>query len=62
MLYAECTGAFVPVDTNSGWFVVWTVRGDLIDFVVSAQTTGWVGIGFSLDSLMVSIFHAFTIL
>ena len=35
------------------WSVVWNVRGDTIDFVVSAVTTGWVAIGFSEDIFMV---------
>ena len=30
-----------------------SVQGDIISFTVSAPTTGWVGIGFSLDQSMV---------
>ena len=35
----------------------WTVRGDMISFEVTAVTTGWVGIGFSLDQKMVSVYR-----
>ena len=60
-LYTECTG-FFAADSNSGWFAQWTVRGDMIDFVVSALTTGWVGIGFSTNNIMVSRLHAHTVM
>lgn len=53
MLHTGCRGSYAASDSNSGWFVRWTVRGDLIDFVITAQTFGWVGIGFSADTAMV---------
>ena len=57
MLYAECTGERSAPGANAqDWSVQWTVRGDMIDFVVSATTSGWVAIGFSLDTVMVSSF------
>ena len=52
----ECTGYFSPFTDDSPWAVEWTVRGDMIDFVVYAHDFGWVGIGFSDDPLMVSIY------
>ena len=39
--------------SNGVYNVTYTVSGDNITFVLQAQTTGWVGIGFSLDRLMV---------
>ena len=32
----------------------WRTRGDRIEFNITAQTQGWVGIGFSTDNRMVS--------
>ena len=56
VLYTEeCTGNFSPFADDSPWVVEWTVRGDMIDFVIYANDFGWVGIGFSDDPLMVSI-------
>ena len=41
----------------------WTVRGDDISFEIRARTTGWAGIGFSSDQMMVmdnnSIFNIY---
>ena len=39
------------------WNVDWTVSDDsqYVSFVVSAETNGWVAIGFSLDQAMVSL-------
>ena len=54
VLCTECTGSYTPAESSRSWAVQWTVRGDLIDFVVSADATGWVGIGFSENSEMVS--------
>ena len=39
--------------SNGAYKVTYTVSGDSITFVLQAQTTGWVGIGFSLDQRMV---------
>lgn len=64
--YTECSGFYAPLDSNSGWSVFWIVRGDMIDFVVSAATMGWVGIGFSetpgMVSTYVSMMHTLTLL
>ena len=57
VLYTECSGAYFQSDSASRWTMQWNVRGDMIDFVVSAVTTGWVGIGFSEDAQMVSNLH-----
>ena len=54
VLYTECTGSYDATGNDPNWSVQWTVRGDIIDFSVSAQTTGWVGIGFSANTGMVS--------
>ena len=40
--------------SNGAYNVAYSVRGDTITFALQAMTTGWVGIGFSLDQLMVS--------
>ena len=46
---AQCTGSM-----SSGVYnVSWTVSGGNVDFTVFADTTGWVGVGFSLTSNMV---------
>ena len=46
---AQCTGS-----KSSGVYnVSWTVSGGNVDFTVFADTTGWVGVGFSLTSNMV---------
>ena len=51
-LYTECTGSYIP-SGDLDWSLQWSVRGDMIDFVVSAMTTGWVAIGFSDNTQMV---------
>ena len=62
-IYIDCMGSYSASGNDPDWSVQWTVRGDMIDFVVSAQTTGWVGIGFSGDRQMVVTFiDVFTIL
>ena len=53
-ILVQCSGS-IDVGTLQA---NWTVQGDSVEFIVSAQTTGWVGIGFSNDQLMVSI-HIF---
>ena len=46
---AQCTGSM-----SSGVYeVLWAVSGGNVDFTVSADTTGWVGVGFSLTPSMV---------
>jgi hypothetical protein len=45
---ASCAGSW----KTAGYTAEWTVRGDMISFEVTAVTTGWVGIGFSLDRKM----------
>ena len=40
--------------SNGEYYVAYSVSGDTITFTLQAMTTGWVGIGFSLDQLMVS--------
>ena len=45
----------------AGYTAEWTVRGDMISFEVTAVTTGWVGIGFSLDRKMVSVYIPYNI-
>ena len=39
--------------TDIYFFAQWTVSGDTLSFRVSANTDGWIGIGFSVDELMV---------
>ena len=51
--YIDCTGSYNVSRNALDLSIRWTVRGDMIDFVVSAQTTGWLGIGFSEDPQMV---------
>ena len=52
LFVAACSGTFgVAGGSYNG---SWRVEGDEIIFTVAAQTTGWVGIGFSLDQRMVS--------
>ena len=46
---AQCTGSL----SNSSYEVSWAVSGGNVDFTVSADTTGWVGVGFSLTPSMV---------
>ena len=61
-VYPWCVGTSVHAVSCSGTFEVaggaysgsWSVEGDDIIFTAAAQTTGWVGIGFSLDRVMVS--------
>ena len=48
----ECSGT--RSSSNGVYSMTYAVNGDTIRFTVQAQTTGWVGIGFSLDQLMVS--------
>ena len=36
--------------------VSWSTEGEVASFNLSATTTGWVGIGFSRDRLMVSVY------
>ena len=58
----RCVGTSVHAVSCSGTFGVaggaysgsWSVVRDEVIFTVAARTTGWVGIGFSLDQLMVS--------
>lgn len=38
---------------NGEYSVNWRTRGDRVEFRLSAQTEGWVGIGFSANSLKV---------
>ena len=47
----SCLG--VRSSSNGAYNVTYEVRGDNITFLLQARTTGWVGIGFSLDQLMV---------
>lgn len=57
LLYTGCTGSYVASASGAlDWSVQWNVRGDEIDFVVSAVTMGWVAIGFSEDTLMVTTY------
>ena len=58
----ECTGSYNATGNDPNWSVQWTVREDMIDFNVSALTTGWVGIGFSENDLMVSTLFVDTFL
>ena len=43
--------------SNGVYSMTYAVNGNAIRFTVQALTTGWVGIGFSLDQLMVSNFR-----
>ena len=53
----QCSGSInVGCDPVCDYQATWTVEGNNVRFTVSAQTTGWVGIGFSDDQLMVSVY------
>ena len=57
---AACTSGFNTSCNAQGvckYKATWTVRGDFVDFTVSAQVeeAQWVGIGFSEDTLMVRL-------
>jgi len=53
----QCSGSIdVGCDPVCDYQATWTVEGNNVRFTVSAQTTGWVGIGFSNDQLMVSVY------
>ena len=60
-IYIECVGSYNTYGHYPVWSVQWTVRGDMIDFVVSAETTGWVGIGFSGDRQMVVTLYIYSV-
>ena len=51
-----CSG--LRSSSNGAYNVTYAVSGDNIIFTLQAMTTGWVGIGFSLDQFMVS--HLYT--
>lgn len=42
----------VVLDPQKRIVLSWKVTGDMIDFEVAAQTSGWVGIGFSPNGAM----------
>ena len=46
---AQCTGSML----SGVYEVSWAVSGGNVNFTVSADTTGWVGVGFSLTPNMV---------
>lgn len=52
----DCTGSFAAPGTRGGvnWNAMWTVSADsrYVTFTVTAQTSGWVAIGFSLNQAM----------
>ena len=48
-----CTGIR---SSRLGYTANWTVRGDVVYFQVSANTPGWVGIGFSHNRFMVPMY------
>ena len=54
--FAECSHrVLVRLQDSDIYFLArWTVSGDSLSFRVSANTDGWIGIGFSVDELMVS--------
>ena len=39
--------------SDGAYSVHWSTSGELASFVLTAKTTGWVGIGFSRDTQMV---------
>lgn len=47
----------VTSDRDCEYSAVWHVRGDEIQFTVTANTTGWVAIGFSDTPNMVSLYN-----
>ena len=59
-MYVDCNGNFSAEGTNDGisWNAWWSVTSsgdsEYVNFTVTATTTGWVAIGFSLDPMMVS--------
>ena len=56
---SACTNYFNTTCTNGvcDYAATWTVRGDVVDFKVSARVDlgQWVAIGFSDDTFMVSL-------
>ena len=50
---AQPVSESTQIVNNGAYNVSWRVVGDVASFTVSARTTGWVGIGFSKDQLMV---------
>ncbi len=44
--------------TQGTYSATFTANGDSVEFVVSADTSGWVAIGFSADTFMVCQFEA----
>ena len=50
---AQPVSESTQIVNNGAYNVSWRVVGDVVSFTVSARTTGWVGIGFSKDQLMV---------
>lgn len=54
----ECTGSWstgCDDKDNCAYKATWTVLGNIssVFFTVEARTTGWVGIGFSKNNIMV---------
>ena len=52
LLTDSCRGD--RVTSNGLYEMTYFVEGDAVDFTITVETTGWVGLGFSTDQLMVS--------
>ena len=55
-IYTYIAACFGGENINGQYSVNWRTRGDRVVFRLSAQTQGWVGIGFSTNSLKVKNF------
>ena len=54
---ASSSASYRTLSVNNGAYnVSWRVVGDVASFVLSARTTGWVGLGFSRNQQMVKPF------
>lgn len=50
-MVAECSAEMTA--QGGTYMVAYSAVGNRVDFTVSASTTGWVGVGFSDDTMMV---------
>ena len=46
-------------DTLSNYIADWRTRGDRVEFILTGEGQGWVGIGFSHNRMMVTILFVF---
>ena len=46
-------------DNLSNYTANWRTRGDRVEFILTGEVQGWVGIGFSHNQMMVTILFVF---